>query len=60
MVWEPAQNWLEICAIVVPVALLPLLSLLLIRPLVGAQERRLFKDEAAGNDGTEGHGTQPA
>ena len=42
MVWEPASNWLEIGAILVPVALLPLLSLLLIRPLVGAQEGRLF------------------
>jgi hypothetical protein len=60
MVWEPAKNWVEICAILVPFALLPLLSLLLIRPLVCAQERKLFKDEAAGNDGTEGHGTQPA
>jgi hypothetical protein len=43
MVWEPASNWLEIGAILVPVALLPLLSLLLIRPLVGAQEGRLFR-----------------
>jgi hypothetical protein len=52
MVWEPASNWLEIGAILVPVALLPLLSLLLIRPLVRAQEGRLFRRHHEEQEGT--------
>jgi hypothetical protein len=61
MVWEPAKGLVEICAILVPFGLLPLLSLLLIRPLVRAQEQGLFKDKPAGISGaTDGHGAQPA
>lgn len=58
MVWEPAKNVVEICAILVPFALIPLLFLLLFRPLVREQERSLFKNVPTATTGTPEEATE--